>query len=910
MKTCVVLVFCAILFAFFPQDVLAVNPYLPLWERMPDIQPRVFSDPDNPGQYRLYVIGSHDTRFVGYCGFSIKAWSAPVDDLTNWRDEGPIFTYQAPNGLWDIMFAPDLVEVRHRDGTLEYFLFPHSRGPGREAMVASGPSPTGPFTILNLEDCGTRTITGSIIGFDPHVFIEQIDDPQDPDYEIGFRAFAYWGFQRSFAAELDQSTMWSVRPGTQVIQHFIPSSYTYGVVRDAEGLTFPHVFPGEDLTAFNYFEAKAVRRLGNKFILTYAAHSGPDYGLPSSSSTMRYAFGDSPLGPWRAGGILVDSRAPVLNHDGSAIIATGSAHNTHGSLQLINDQWYVFFHRSQGGFGYARQPMVAPVMIEYDDIPVAQGGRVRIRAFDPFAEDGIWTARASNGMEFTGAQVTSEGFQIFGLPPYRYYSAGIASYMTRSAALQNSWDIWHDHMSLINLVNGDRIGFFHFGFAGLDEYTKGLRPFEGTAVGNNTQFSVWLTPRTNEAFTVNVWLDGPWDTPAWNGTLIGQIEVPANAAPEITRFTIDVSQYVDHLDRKHAIFIVPEGNSGHLLDLIGLGFSADHIQIERPVPPSIYIYVNGEEIGLPQHPVRSTPENGILFFDIYEQTVAKPLDTIRIPEITARSSDANVGIEIIQAYSPFSSNASVAFDYNGMVKTYRIIFTPQIIELAEAEIFYIAQQDPIFEGTARIAWEDVIGGFNPAGTMFQGVTSTVPGAVSFIIYTEKTGFYHIGFEYVVHGGDASIIFKANAGSEFIYESTPQGWVHGYLEKPLLLNRGENIITIRHDSGLFEARSLSIEYVMGNEFANLWAQVSQGGVITSLYENNTATAQTVTMVVGVYDANGVMLEAVSQTVEVAPGLWEVLTMDISRFRAGNNYFRAFALNSDFAPLAKPAQGFIE
>jgi hypothetical protein len=71
----------------------AGNPYLPLWEHLPDGEPRVFEDPDKPGKYRIYIIGSHDVRFKSYCGPDIRAWSAPVEDLSNWRDEGPIFTY-------------------------------------------------------------------------------------------------------------------------------------------------------------------------------------------------------------------------------------------------------------------------------------------------------------------------------------------------------------------------------------------------------------------------------------------------------------------------------------------------------------------------------------------------------------------------------------------------------------------------------------------------------------------------------------------------------------------------------------------------------------------------------------------------------------------------------------------------
>ena len=35
----------------------AQNPYLPLWEHLPDGEPRVFEDPDQPGKYRAYIIG-------------------------------------------------------------------------------------------------------------------------------------------------------------------------------------------------------------------------------------------------------------------------------------------------------------------------------------------------------------------------------------------------------------------------------------------------------------------------------------------------------------------------------------------------------------------------------------------------------------------------------------------------------------------------------------------------------------------------------------------------------------------------------------------------------------------------------------------------------------------------------------
>ena len=151
--------------------VMAQNPYLPLWEHVPDGEPRVFEDPDHPGKMRAYIIGSHDTHFTQYCGNDIRMWSAPVEDLTQWRDEGPIFSYFV-NGQWDTMFAPDLVEVKDKQTSKKtYWLYPHSRGWQRVPMVCKGDRPNGPFVPVNLTADGTKCVDGSLIDFDPSVFI-------------------------------------------------------------------------------------------------------------------------------------------------------------------------------------------------------------------------------------------------------------------------------------------------------------------------------------------------------------------------------------------------------------------------------------------------------------------------------------------------------------------------------------------------------------------------------------------------------------------------------------------------------------------------------------------------------------------------------------------------------------------
>lgn len=83
---------------------------------------------------------------------------------------------------------------------------------------------------------------------------------------------------------------------------------------------------------------------------------------------------------------LVDSRAPVLNQDGTRLQTTNAAHNTHGSIEQINGQWYVFYHRPPRGFGNARQSVVAPIHVEWDEKPVAEGGRVSIKGYNPYAK--------------------------------------------------------------------------------------------------------------------------------------------------------------------------------------------------------------------------------------------------------------------------------------------------------------------------------------------------------------------------------------------------------------------------------------------------------------------------------------------------------------------------------------------
>ena len=658
----------------------AQNPYLPLWEHVPDGEPRVFEDPDNPGKFRAYIIGSHDVAYTRYCGPDIRMWSAPIEDLSQWRDEGPIFTHYV-NGQWDTMFAPDLVEVKDRNtGKKTYWLYPHSRGWQRVAMVCRGDRPDGPFTPVNLTEDGTKCVPGSFIDFDPSVFVENITDKKDKDYDKGFRAYVFYGFQHSTAVELDQNTMFSKREGTEPIDPFIPASSADGRLLDKAGSEYKALYEGQNPLDFNFFEASSIRQVGNKYVMVFSGYSGKEYGLGNTNSALRYAYGDSPLGPWRSGGVLVDSRGVVLNEDGSKLITTNFGHNTHGSLQEINGQWYVFYHRPPRGFGNARQSMVAPVKITWDKKPVAKGGKVTITGYDPFVKDNVWTAKASDGNEYTGAEVTSEGFQIFGLPPYQYYSAGYACFVYGPGAnewMQDNHDVWNNSMDLAGIQNGGIIGFKYFGFGGLAQDTKGCKAFEGIKKGDNAHLYLNLTYSGKGAFKIHVMLDDPW-----KGKEIGLIYVgdktPTNQAVTISHLVPDV----EGLTGKHAIYLVTEGpdipepqqpqwgrrpqgpqRPQGLFDLHGIGFTKTDA---KPVPfvPEVTITVDGHKLQLPKTPIRSTEANGYTEENRY-QTYARMTDTSVINATAPSSVNIKVG-------KITDGRATVTCEYRGRKKIYLI----------------------------------------------------------------------------------------------------------------------------------------------------------------------------------------------------------------------------------------------
>jgi len=457
------------------------NPYLPLWEFIPDGEPYVFEDPDCPGQYRVYIYGSHDSLVDQYCGREQVVWSAPVDDLLSWRYDGVIFrctrgadgAFLNAGGVGDVLFAPDVALKVGPDGKKVYYLYPNVQAGGRSALVARSDRPDGRFRPCNWSPEDPSAVDG-VLGFDPAVFVD--DDG---------RVYGYWGFGRSYAAELDPGTMATVKEGTQVVEDMV-SGYTQ------EGI-------------FRFFEASSMRKVADKYVFIYSRVTADgEFGLPSVNYTLAYAYSDHPLGPFTYGGTLIDGRARETLPSGETVVTACPYGNTHGSIQEAGGRWWVFYHRQTGTDEYSRQAMVAPVTVSVEPGP---GGKV-------FISEG---------------EYNSEGFRTEGLEPLLSTPAGLACYLTHPEPVVQDYPHFifpgsyvqavrgGDTYPVVNNTDGSVVGYKYFRFR-----------------GNEKSLSVRITPGGVEG-TVEVCVGAP-DAPA-----VGRLTLQGSEPREMTGYSIPLS---------------------------------------------------------------------------------------------------------------------------------------------------------------------------------------------------------------------------------------------------------------------------------------------------------------------------------------------------------------------------------
>lgn len=302
------------------------NPILPLWEYIPDGEPRVFGD-------RVYIYGSHDRAGSdSFCDYKLKVWSAPICDLNSWQCNGDSFhtrgdfDHDSDTAEWTDheLYAPDVV---CKDG--KYYLYAYIVG--SKGCVGVSDRPEGPFRLLSKYKYDESDAGDEGIFNDAGVLVD--DDG---------RVYIYYGYERSHMNEINPGNMFEI----------IKGSYK------------PDIIPAGN-NDDDFFEASSPRKIGGRYYLIYS---------PRKGSRLFYAVADNPCGPFKRMGYIIDNG---VDYPGG---------NNHGSLCCINGQWYIFYHRMTNGTIMSRRACVERIEISSDGTiePVEMTSLGFEKSLDPY----------------------------------------------------------------------------------------------------------------------------------------------------------------------------------------------------------------------------------------------------------------------------------------------------------------------------------------------------------------------------------------------------------------------------------------------------------------------------------------------------------------------------------------------
>ncbi len=326
------------------------NPYLPLYEHIPDAEPHVFGN-------RVYIYGSHDKEGgEAFCMLDYVAYSAPVDDLTNWRCEGVIYkASQDPNyENHPYMYAPDVVQGN--DG--RYYLY-YSLAGGTKTKswaswimsVAVCDTPNGKFEFLGNVQYKDGTIVKDFLMFDPGV----IND--------NGRIFMFYGFN-SFGNELplDEQGPFHDKTMEEILKNPYRSAYVeleddMLTVKHKPKQLLPHETKGTSFEGHTFFEASSMRKFGDTYYFIYSPRE--------CNHEICYAVSKEIDKGFTFGGVLVSNGDIELNGrlPRDRVARTG---NNHGSLEYINGEYYIFYHRQTHKNDFSRQACAERIKMEKD----------------------------------------------------------------------------------------------------------------------------------------------------------------------------------------------------------------------------------------------------------------------------------------------------------------------------------------------------------------------------------------------------------------------------------------------------------------------------------------------------------------------------------------------------------------
>lgn len=310
------------------------NPYLPLYEYIPDGEPHVFNG-------RVYIYGSHD-KFGAFrfCHNSYVTYSAPIDDLSDWRYEGVILDRKEDprnkSGKYDL-YAPDC--TIGKDGN--YYIYYAYSWIGLIG-VAKSDSPSGPFKYLGYVHYKDGTLLGRKKGdafqFDPGVLFDK--DTKRTYLYSGFGADSFFPqihhgkVAGCFGMELEDD-MLTIKEGPIQLMKRRP-------------------YADDESKGHEFFEASSMRKINGRYYLIYSSVHNHE---------LCYALSSSPLGPFKFGGVIISHSDVGLNSrtKKDAVYPLG---NNHGSIEEINGKYYVFYHRHTNYTNTDRQGLAEEIFID------------------------------------------------------------------------------------------------------------------------------------------------------------------------------------------------------------------------------------------------------------------------------------------------------------------------------------------------------------------------------------------------------------------------------------------------------------------------------------------------------------------------------------------------------------------
>lgn len=423
------------------------NPYLPSWEYIPDGEPYVFEG-------RVYVYGSHD-RFNGhvFCLNDYQCWSAPVDNLTDWRNEGVIYKKTDDPLNPDArmcLYAPDVTVGP--DG--RYYLF-YVLDKVPVVSVAVCDSPAGKYQFHGYVHYSDGTLLGEREGdepqFDPGVLTE------------GDKTYLYTGFSApgdrsrhgAMATVLDKDMLTIIEEPV-----FVVPSQTF-----SEGSSFAE---------HGFFEAPSIRKRGDIYYFVYSSYVMHE---------LCYATSTHPTKGFTYGGVIVSNNDLHIDTYKPAEKPMYYGGNNHGSIVEIGDAWYIFYHRQTNGTSFSRQGCLEKIHFnEKGEIPQVE-----------------MTSCGANGgpLDGRGEYPTYIACNLF-CPQESIYS-GLGGYMDNRfpKITQDGKDGDEETAYIANMQDGSVAGFKYFNCSGIRKvrikvrgYCKGVfkvkTAWDGDSLGEMT----------------------------------------------------------------------------------------------------------------------------------------------------------------------------------------------------------------------------------------------------------------------------------------------------------------------------------------------------------------------------------------------------------------------------------------